>query len=186
MIKTRLEFVGVSEIIGNKDITLLLLADLEGRRQISVVCETDIACQIQMRRTGNANTETLLPEVLCRLFDFKSHSDAELVITDIENGQYKAYLAGIGDRQPVPVRISDAVLLSVVADIPIYMDAVLMKRQSVAYMADAGKVSVPINTVTDEMLDEALEQAIADENYELASYLNSEKKRRKRNPDAGD
>lgn len=181
MIKTRLEFVGVSEIIGNKDITLLLLAELDGKRQISVVCEADIACQIQMRRSGNAHTETLLPEVLCRLFDFKSYSGAELIINDIEDGQYKAYLSGVGDKQPVPIRISDAVLLSVVADIPLYMDAVLMKRQSVAYMADATKVSVPINSVTDEMLDEALEQAIADENYELASYLNSEKKRRERN-----
>jgi protein-arginine kinase activator protein McsA len=41
-----------------------------------------------------------------------------------------------------------------------------------------GLISVPLNTLTIEMLQEALDKAIKDEDYELASHLRDEIKRR--------
>ena len=40
-------------------------------------------------------------------------------------------------------------------------------------------VPLPINTMSMEMIDKAIERAIKDENYEQASMLTEEKKRRK-------
>jgi protein-arginine kinase activator protein McsA len=39
-------------------------------------------------------------------------------------------------------------------------------------------VSLPVNTLSLEMLDQALKKAVEDENYELASQLRDERKRR--------
>ena len=46
------------------------------------------------------------------------------------------------------------------------------------YNENSRGVSLPVNTISDEMLQSALDKAIADENYELASHLRDEKKRR--------
>ena len=56
-----------------------------------------------------------------------------------------------------------------------------MDKQSVKYVREASGVSIPVNTISDDMLQKALDKAIADENYELASHLRDEMKRRKGN-----
>ena len=53
-----------------------------------------------------------------------------------------------------------------------------MKKQSVRYVQDARGMSIPVNTLTDEMLRRALDKAVEDEHYELASQLRDEMKRR--------
>ena len=87
---------------------------------------------------------------------------------------------------PILIRASDAVLLFIVADIPFYIESVPMKRQSVLYKENSRGVSLPVNTISDEMLQSALDKAIADENYELASHLRDEKKRRNKKSEKTD
>lgn len=40
-------------------------------------------------------------------------------------------------------------------------------------------LAIPVNVLNNEILGKALQKAIADENYELASQLKEEQKRRK-------
>ena len=54
----------------------------------------------------------------------------------------------------------------------------LMKKQSVAFKKDSKGMSIPLNTLTDDMLRKALNKAIEEENYEMASHLRDEMKRR--------
>lgn len=53
-----------------------------------------------------------------------------------------------------------------------------MARQSVRFSENSNAISMPVNTLSTEMLDKALQKAVEDENYELASHLRDEKKRR--------
>ena len=53
-----------------------------------------------------------------------------------------------------------------------------MMRQSVPFAEDARGMSLPVNSISDDMLHQALDRAVADENYELASCLRDEIKRR--------
>lgn len=76
------------------------------------------------------------------------------------------------------IRASDAVLLSYISDIPLYIEKEMMYRQSVAYRKNAGDMPLPINTISNDMLDKAMQKAINDENYELASLLRDERQRR--------
>ena len=70
-------------------------------------------------------------------------------------------------------------LLSVIAKLPIFVDEVLMNRQSLPYNQASPSMALPVNVLTIEMLEEALNKAIKDENYELASTLKMEIERRK-------
>jgi hypothetical protein len=52
-------------------------------------------------------------------------------------------------------------------------------KQSVDFYEKAKGLSIPVNTISDEMLQSALDKAIKDENYEMASHLRDEINRRK-------
>jgi len=54
----------------------------------------------------------------------------------------------------------------------------LMNQQSIAFDEHARGVAIPINTMDTKRLNVALKQAISSENYELASQLRDEIKRR--------
>ena len=178
MTKERLIFKGVSEIVGTNDLGLLILTDENHDRQITIVCDKAMAVQLELRVKKIPITRIMLPEVLCKLVKDSSGLNYELVIDDIIDGQYRTLLYNKETLKPTLIRASDAVLLSVVSGIPLYMETGLMKRQAVAYNENSRGVSLPVNTISDEMLQAALDKAIADENYELASHLRDEKKRR--------
>jgi len=178
MNKERLIFKGVSEIVGTENLGLLILTDEDTLRQITIVCDKAMAVQIELRIKRIPITSIMLPEVLCKLLDTHERQRYEMVIEDIIDGQYRTLLYDNDSSVPLLIRASDAVLLSLVSDIPIYIDSQLMKRQSVPYNKYARGVSLPVNTISDEMLQAALDKAVADENYELASHLRDEQKRR--------
>lgn len=183
MTKERLIFKGVSEIVGTEDLGLLILTDEAKERQITVVCDKAMAVQLELRIKKIPITKIMLPEVLCNILKNNVGLNYELLIDNIVDGQYRILLYDKDTMEPLLIRASDAVLLSIVADIPLYIETGLMKRQSVVYNENARGVSLPVNTISDEMLQAALDKAIADENYELASHLRDEKKRRNKKVD---
>lgn len=181
MTKERLFFKGVSEIVGAEDLGLLILTDENSERQITIVCDKAMAVQMEIRVKKLPIASIMLPEVLCKLLKNNTDLNLEIVIDDIVDGQYRTLLYNKDTMIPMLVRASDAVLLSLISGIPLYIESALMRRQSVAYKANSRGVSLPVNTISDEMLQSALEKAIQDENYELASHLRDEKKRRNKN-----
>ena len=58
------------------------------------------------------------------------------------------------------------------------MEEHLFKRQSVDSSVSQNKMALPLNALSLMMLHHALEKAIEDENYELASMLRDEMKNR--------
>lgn len=179
MTKEKLIFKGVSEIVGTDDLALLTLTDEAKKRQISIVCDRATALQVELRLKDLPVTKNMLPEVLCRMTNLKTDFDFEIIIDDLTGGQYRTILYNKNTLETTIIRASDAVLLSIIADIPIFIETDLLNRQSVPYNADARGVTLPVNTISDDMLQTALDRAIADENYELASHLRDEKRRRK-------
>lgn len=185
MEKVRLIFKGVSEIVGSKDLGLLILTDEFSERQITIVCDKAMAVQIELRMRKVPIMEIMLPEVLCKLMKNVITEDWELLIDALVDGQYRTFICNRQTEERLMIRASDAVLLSVVGNIPLYVESQLMKFQSVIYRENSKGVSLPVNTISDEMLQAALDKAIAEENYELASRLRDEKRNRKgrRNPE---
>lgn len=183
MSKERLIFKGVSEIVGTESLGLLIMTDEAMLRQITIVCDKAMAVQIELRVKRLPTTQLMLPEVLCKAFMVSTAQRFDVYIDDIIDGQYHTLLNDNFTLDSLQIRASDAVLLSLVSEVPIYIDSQLMKRQSVPYNKYARGVSLPVNTISDEMLQAALDKAIADENYELASHLRDEQKRRHNSAD---
>ncbi|MGN1375977.1 MAG: bifunctional nuclease domain-containing protein [Prevotella sp.] len=180
MPKVRLYFSGVSEIVGGSDIALIILSDESRMRQLSIVCDKAMAVQIELRVKSVPITSIMLPEVLCRLLRMDEMSSYEIHIDGINDGQYIMRLANTASGRSDQLRASDAILLSVISDIPLYIDQSLLLRQSVPFNSSHRGISIPINSLSEDMLNTALEQAIKDENYEMASYVRDEINRRKK------
>lgn len=178
MTKERLYYETVSEIVNSGEVCLILLTDKKQERQLTIVSEKSIAIELEMRSNHSRTTQTMLPEVLVNVIRNQAKLEMELQIIGIKNGVYSVVLTNLFTLESVAIRACDAVLLSVASGIPIYIQADLMKRQSVPYHRNARGIALPVNTMPLEMLDKALEKAINDENYELASFLRDEKRKR--------
>ena len=159
MSKVQLIYTGVSQIVGGPELGLLILSDLSHIRQIAIVCDSRMEYELSLRAAGTSLTERLLPEVLCSINPLLVDKD-DLTLT--------------------PIRASDAVLLAQVAKLDIFMEESLFKRQSVDYHANKNKIALPVNVLSMEMLRHALDKAIEEENYELASMLRDEMRHRKK------
>lgn len=182
--RVRLYFQNVCEIVGNNSGQggLIILCDEQRERAISVFCDVNTS-RMLMRRCTNAGTKDKerLPDVLCGLLMSKFYDyDKELFIWDVQNGKYQTSLILKGeDIIERPINLEDAVLLMKITGIPIYTYRSLMRMQSLPYSQDLSCLAIPINTLPDEKLKKALDEAVRSENYRQAKYINDELKRRK-------
>ena len=102
----------------------------------------------------------------------------ELFVYNIVDGQYKVILTDNRQSTSVRIRMSDAVLLTLISDIPMFISEPLLEQQGTPYIEGSKNLSVPLNSLSNAMLDEALGMAVRSENYELACRLRDEKQRR--------
>ena len=175
MKRIQLRFENLQRIAGDEALAVILLTDVSRQRELSVVCDANMCYQLQMRLQGNkAVCRTMLPEALLQLLP----SDYEMTIVGVYNGQYQVMLTDTQSGESVRVRTSDAVLLSIISQIPLYIEERLMARQSTPFDENAKGVSIPINTRETHRLRAALKEAVEEENYELASQLRDEIRRR--------
>lgn len=170
-----LRFENMQQIMGSEDLSVILLTDEARQRALSVVCDAEMTKQILIRLQGNRKVnKTMLPEALLQLLP----SVYEMMIVGIYDGQYQVMLMDVKNGEQVRIRTSDAVLLSIISHIPLYIEERLMQRQSVPFDESATGVAIPINSMDTPRLKAALHNAIEEENYELASHLRDEIKRR--------
>ena len=179
MNKIQIFFKGITEIVGGSNMGLLVLTNQLEDKQIAIVCDKIMVHELNIRIGDNPIRHSLLPEVLCWLNSNIDSEHYEILFNSISDGQYKAVIINKITYEMVPIRASDAILLSKIANIDIYMEEKLFKRQSVPYESGKSKVALPLNALTLEMLEKALRKAIKDENYELASSIRDELNRRK-------
>ena len=174
----RLNFKGVSEIVSSDDVGLIILVDDDGQRQVSILCDSAMTYQFSLRMSKADIIEKLLPEVLWQVITRNLDMRFQVVINDLIDGQYKTLLYMPDILQAIPIRASDAILLASTAKLPIFIEENLFVRQSVPHQDDAVGASIPVNVLSAEMLQKALEKAIADEDYEKASQLRDELNKR--------
>ncbi len=175
MKRVPLRFENLQQIAGDETLAVVMLTDEARQRALSVVCDADMCRQLLMRLRGNKDVcRTMLPEALLQLLP----SEYEMTIVGVYNGQYQVMLMDMKSGESVRVRTSDGILLSIISSIPLYIEERLMARQSVPFDEHAKGVSIPINAMETQRLKAALKEAVEEENYELASQLRDEIRRR--------
>ncbi|MDD4533522.1 MAG: UvrB/UvrC motif-containing protein [Prevotella sp.] len=180
--RIRLIFRSVSEIVGTKDIGLLVLTDSNEQRQVALPCDKLVLHEFGVRMNKTPFLEKLLPEVLWKAIRWQSVLRFEVHLDSLVEGKYQAVLSNIDTLDDIPISAAEGVLLSFVShgDVPVLMDQQLFMRQSTVYDSESIGISLPVNTISDEMLQSALDKAVQNENYEMASHLRDEINRRKR------
>ena len=163
--KIRLKFNNISEIVGTMGIGVIVLTDEALTRQISITCDEDMIRAFGLRMAHAPGVDKLLAEATGKLLKETGH-------------MLEVYIFNL--KAVTNVRASDGVLMALANDLPIYIDEALMNSQSTPFdTAKTNRMSLPINALTDEMLQMALDKSIKDEDYKMAEYLNEELKRRK-------
>lgn len=182
MERIRLRYRCLAEIVGSSDgLAIVTLTDDIESRALNIVCDKTMCHQLQMRAKQLEICNCMLPEVMtAMLSEYVDLRKLEIMIYDVHDGQYVVTLLNSENCSIRQLRLSDAVLLHVIAGVPMYIDQKLMQSQSVPFQADMEKVSIPINALDNAKLQEELDKAVEEENYRLASYIQEELNRRKR------
>lgn len=178
--RTRLYFKSVADIVGGNGIGVITLTDASELRAITVVCDAAMKYQVGLRSTDWRKREKLLPEVLLSMLSAVADlSSFEMNIYTVVEGEYKVTLLDADSLHMSKIRLSDAVLLARISEIPLYIDDELFSRQGAPYNGDSNRMAIPINTLPTDKLKEELQKAIEREDYRLAAVLNGELGQRK-------
>lgn len=186
-----LKIQGVTDVNSENMFSLLIVTDIKEERQMAIMVDPSMRHEFALRRgkyVGNDvqrknATEMLslmLPETLCSIIKYMTQLELSVIIVNIFDGEYKAILEDQKTGTTFPIRISDGILLAY-ADphIPLYIEETLWKNQSTKYMGENARgISLPLNTLTTEMLKDAMQKCIDDEKYEIAEQLKKELERR--------
>lgn len=176
MKRIKLRFENIQQVVGSDELSVVLLTDESRAYAITVICDDAMTRQFLLRLHLPQTSKNMLPEALLQMLQGKY----EMMIYGLHNGQYQVVLADEDFERNVRLRMSDAVLLALISDIPLYIEDTLFRHQAIPYQEGAKGIAIPINTMDVPRLNMALQQAIADENYELASQLRDEIKKRNR------
>ena len=124
---------------------------------------------------GMQNVELKRPIVYDLMLDMMNQCDIDLVRVDIVRKSGEAYFSKLvimnGDEElQLDSRTSDSVALAVRYNAPIYVEEMILEevkdRVQIRHTDDA-----PVHMLFDEELEEALQRAIASENYERAQEI---------------
>lgn len=191
MSRIPLKIQGVTDISATHNISLLIITDKEEQRQLTVVCDEIMRHEFGIRRGKyiGDNEErakvaevlkNTLPETVTAIIKYMTDLQLAVVIVSVFDGQYRAVIEDANTGTAFPIHVSDGALLCY-ADphIPLYIEESLWIRQSVPYLGpNASGVAMPLNTLSMEMLEQALQKSIKEEKYELAKQLKEEIDRR--------
>ena len=177
-----LQLKGISQFIGNDDLALLELVTDDGLKQLAVVCEGTMIRQVGLRLSDVPIRHKLLPEVLWTALGGEKKENMSVLFADFHEGEYIVFLCDeeIGKRWPI--RASDAVLLATVAKLPMVAEQRVMERCAAPVDTSGKGVVMPMALLPTELLRKELEKAIAREDYEKASHLRDELKKRDSQP----
>ncbi len=186
----RLQIKGLSKVMGSNELVLVMLIDPATSRQLVVPCDEHMGYQLRMRMDASlhSHTEELLPEVLTDMFlkNVNLSEHYRFVICGINKGKYLGHLEDVQTGERKPIRCSDGILLSLVAPVPIFVDAALLKAHAVHEDGEMVQIPLPVDVVTDDMLQTSLKHAIETEDYEMASSLRDELRKRHDRKDHND
>lgn len=195
MARIQLKIQGITDITAMKDNSLIVMTDVNEQRQLSIVCDRymrhEFASRYRMKmQTENAdkatadnsvktNLKTALPETLGTIIKDIAGLQLEVVIVNVFDGQYIAVIEDKTSGLSLPIDVAAGALMCYANDLQLCIEESLWARQSVPYLGrKAQGVALPLNTLTLDMLKQALDKCIKEERYELAKQLKEEIDRR--------
>lgn len=180
MRRVKLEISDVSQGVMANNAYFLILRESYGIRKLSVMVGVAEAQSILMAMRGIRAPRPMMHDVYYTSLHTFDMTLREVVIYKVVDGVYYSSLVLVqGDRvERIDARTSDAIALALRFEIPIYTLEDIIARECI-HDNGGGSFSIPVSSINEEMLKNALDRAIRDENYELAAQLRDEMNRRR-------
>ena len=162
------------------DAYALVLEEVEGGRKLPIIIGQQEAQAIKVMMMKYQPPRPLTHDLFQTLTMHLGATLKQIVIYKAKDGVFYSYLYfdKEGEEIKIDARTSDAVALALRYKCPMYTTQSIMESEHLHDMGE-GKFSVPISSVSLQMLEEALQSAIEKEEYEQASQLRDEIRKRK-------
>lgn len=163
-----------------KDANVLMLKEKEGERRVMLVISQyeaqGIASSLKDLEIERPLTHDLF-ESITTAFDINLKY---IVINRAAHGTYYSHLCYERDgvERFIDARTSDAIAIALRVNVPMYIEEDLLEVCCIQNDTE-GIYSIPVTFANNTTLKNALNRAIADEDYELAAHLKNEIKARR-------
>lgn len=202
--KIRLEISGLSYSQAQTGAYALVLSETEGNRSLPIIIGSFEAQAIAIELESMKPSRPLTHDVFKTFADEFKINIKEVIIYNLKEGVFFARLICMDQHgliSEIDARTSDAIALSVRFKCPVFTHESILKDAGVIIdedaeirpahsnveqdiadaMSDSEEVAIsnPIQSKTPEQLEEMLQDALSNEDYEFASKIRDEIERRK-------
>ena len=174
----KLIYKGIFSIPEADDVCLITLTDEGEKRALYIVLEKEVANEIKMYEKKMEDADWQLVDVFSKVLKDEGAVHYRIVFEGILNQGLKAKLVNTITDASYDIRPEMAVLLSLKSDFEMCTSLDVLQKFSTPYNKNVMSVALPIMSLPDSLLHKALEKAVEEENYEGASFIRDEMKRR--------
>ena len=174
----KLIYKGIFSIPEADDVCLITLTDEGEKRALYIVLEKEVANEIKMHEKMMEDADCQLVDVFSKVLKDEGAVHYRIVFEGILNQGLKAKLVNTITDASYDIRPEMAVLLSLKSDFEMCTSLDVLQKFSTPYNKNVLTVALPIMSLPDSLLHKALEKAVEEENYEGASFIRDEMKRR--------
>ena len=174
----KLIYKGIFSIPEADDVCLITLTDEGEKRALYIVLEKEVANEIKMHEKMMEDADCQLVDVFSKVLKDEGAVHYRIVFEGILNQGLKAKLVNTITDASYDIRPEMAVLLSLKSDFEMCTSLDVLQKFSTPYNKNVMSGALPIMSLPDSLLHKALEKAVEEENYEGASFIRDEMKRR--------
>lgn len=177
---------GMSSVMQPANAYALVLEEVYGYRKLPVIIGAQEAQAIKVMMMGIKMSRPLTHDLLETIIGRLGGHISKILIYKVRSGIYYSYIfieKENGEIFQIDSRTSDAIALALRCGCPICTTEEIMASERL-YEVNGVAFTVSVNVVNAEMLQDALEKAVKEENYEQAARLRDEIERRKQEKEA--
>lgn len=191
MKEIELKYVEMSTVLKPSDSYAIVLEEVEGEhRQLALIIGTWEAQAIRIVELPYRMPRPFTHDLILDILSHEGMYISKAVIYDVKEGIYYSYLYIVradNTEFKVDARTTDAISLSLRSKFPLYIYERILEREKLRAFLPDGSYEFTINSADTDMLRYALDDAVSREDYERASQLRDEIRRREKSkPDASD
>lgn len=182
MKEVELKILDMSTMLMPSDSYALVLEEKEeAHRKLALIIGALEAQTIRILQMPHRMPRPFTHDLLLDLLHEEGMTIIKSVIYDVKDGVYYSYLYIMRADASVfkmDARTTDAISLSLRDKFPIYVYEDLLERERLQDVMREGMYSMSVNSVDMDLLQQALSEAVSREDYEAASRLRDEIRRR--------
>lgn len=192
--KVELQVINITNSQAQVGAFAMLLGEVDGERQLPIIIGPAEAQATALYLKGVKTPRPLTHDLFITSLTILGASLIRVLIYKAKDGIFYSYIYLKKDEEIIRIdaRTSDAVALAVRADCPILIYESILEQECLHMSAeertrseetdnDEGAEEHDLPGATSRTLEEALEQAIKDENYELAARIRDQINSRNKN-----